>query len=234
LGAAITDASVGTLAGMTRLRELILYRSRVTNAGLARLGALKDLASLDLRYSRVTGTGIEAFRAAVPNCKVNFVNARIEKTARSRNTTVNRPAGAGAEAIAAWVRSLGGQAEFAGDRLRAISLASTGIGDARLAHLASLSSLESLDLEAAEIGDLGLESLKGLVALKVLNLSHTTVSDAGLTHLAGLRELRELRVGGTLVRGPGLANLKSLIKLDLTGAPIIDEGLRQIAEIAGL
>src|SRR5262245_12426952 len=72
LGSAITDASVETLAAMTGLRELILYRSRITNAGLSRLGTLKDLISLDLRYSRVTGMGVDAFHAAVPNCKVNF------------------------------------------------------------------------------------------------------------------------------------------------------------------
>ncbi len=214
LGANITDDSVATLAGMTNLRELILYRSRITNAGLAKLGALKALLSFDLRYSRVTGTGVEAFRQTVPNCKVNFVDARM---ARSKNSTLERPAGTSAEAIAKWVAALGGKAEFVGQQLRKLSLASTGIGDAQLAHLAALSDLEALDLEATEIGDLGLSSLKGLTGLKTLNLSHTTVSDAGLAQLTGLQQLRDLQLGGTLVRGPGLAHLKalsSLVKLD--------------------
>ena len=38
--------------GMTHLRELNLYRSRITNAGLAKLENLKELRALDVRYSR--------------------------------------------------------------------------------------------------------------------------------------------------------------------------------------
>ena len=192
LGAELTDASVEALAGMTQLEELVLYRSRLTNAGLARLAGLKRLARLDLRYSRVTGTGVEAFRAAVPGCRVEFVNARL---ARRGTAATARPAGASEAAVADWIRALGGQVEFADGRLRAVSLAATGIADAQLAHLASLRSLESLDLEATEIGDLGLQALGGLSSLKTLRLDATTVSDNGLAHLAGLRALASLRLG---------------------------------------
>jgi hypothetical protein len=234
LGATISDESAATLAGMTQLRELILYRSRLTNAGLAKLGTLKELTSFDLRYSRVTGTGVEAFRAAVPNCKVNFVDARM---ARSKTAKFDRPTATNAEAIAQWITALGGKAEFAGANLRAISLAATSIGDAQLAHLVTLTELEALDLEATEIGDLGLQSLKALTSLQTLNLSNTTVSDAGLAHLAALSQLRALQLGGTLVRGSGLAQLKRLpllTKLDLIGALIGNEGVRQLAESTSL
>src|SRR5262245_59810135 len=120
LGAQITDASADALAGMARLQELNLYRSRITNLGLTKLGTLKELISLDLRYSRVTGTGVDAFRGAAPNCKVDFVNSRA---ARGNNSATDRPAGSGAEAIATWVKALGGKAEISGGQLRTISLA---------------------------------------------------------------------------------------------------------------
>src|SRR5262245_54510957 len=138
LGAVITDASVDALAGMPHLQELNLYRSRITNAGLAKLGSLKELISIDLRYSQVTGSGIDAFRGAAPNCKVNFVNARA---ARGKSAATDRPAGTGAEAIAAWVRSLGGKAEISEGQLRAGSLAASGIRDAQLADLCSVTGL---------------------------------------------------------------------------------------------
>src|SRR5262249_12286687 len=157
LGAGITDASADALAGMTHLRELNLYRSRVTNAGLARLGTLKELTSLDLRYSRVTGAGVESFRAAAPNCQVDFMNAG---TVPTKNAAANHPAGASEEAIAAWVKALGGSVENSGGQLRAISLSATGVSDADLSYLASLTRLEKLDLEATEISDLGLDALK--------------------------------------------------------------------------
>ena len=75
LGAPITDESIPVFAGMTHLRELNLYRSRVTNSGLARLGALHELSAVDLRYSRVTSGGVEALKAAVPACEIEFVGA---------------------------------------------------------------------------------------------------------------------------------------------------------------
>src|SRR5215510_13971047 len=198
LGAGITDASAEAIAGMAHLRELNLYRSRITNAGLAKLGTLKELISLDLRYSRVTSTGIDAFRDAAPNCKVNFVNALA---ARAKNAATDRPSGTSAEAIAAWVKALGGKTEISGGRLRTVSLVATGISDAQLSYLASLTELEKLDLEATEIGDLGLAALRGMTGLKALNLSYTTVSDNGLAHLSSLPQLQELRLAGTLARG---------------------------------
>src|SRR5436305_13645980 len=69
LGSQITDASAEILAQLRELRDLNLYRSRMTNAGLARLQVLKKLEMLDLRYSGVTSAGVQAFHAAVPQCK---------------------------------------------------------------------------------------------------------------------------------------------------------------------
>src|SRR5882724_6511733 len=84
LGAQITDSSAEILAEFRELRDLNLYRSRITNAGLAKLQSLKKLATLDLRYSGVTNAGVRAFRAAVPECRINYVDsaprAPISKT----------------------------------------------------------------------------------------------------------------------------------------------------------
>src|SRR5882757_1449954 len=75
LGGQITDASAETLSQFRELRDLNLYRSRITNAGLARLQSLKKLETLDLRYSGVTNAGVQAFRAAVPECKIAYVES---------------------------------------------------------------------------------------------------------------------------------------------------------------
>ena len=50
------------------------------------------------------------------------------------------------KAIGAWVKAMGGHAEFSGGRLTAIDLSSTPVSDAQLSHLAGLSGLEKLDL----------------------------------------------------------------------------------------
>src|SRR5438876_2785015 len=75
LGAQITDASADILAQFRELRDLNLYRSRITNAGLAKLQSLKNLEMLDLRYSGATSAGVQAFRAAVPNCRITYVDS---------------------------------------------------------------------------------------------------------------------------------------------------------------
>ena len=75
LGGQITDASAEILSQFGELRELNLYRSRITNAGLTKLQSLKKLEMLDLRYSGVNDTGVQAFRAAVPQCKITYVDS---------------------------------------------------------------------------------------------------------------------------------------------------------------
>ncbi len=193
LGAEVTDAGAGILAGLPRLRELNLYRSHVSNTGLAKLAGLKDLASLDIRYSRVTEAGVDALKAALPECSVEFAGGAV---AGSGKGPALLPAGTSDRAIGAWVRRLGGKVEFRGDALVAISLASTPVTDAQLSHLSGLTGLVRLDLDATQIGDLGLRSLNALAGLQTLSLNNTTVSDAGLASLGSLRELRSLRLCG--------------------------------------
>ena len=91
LGAALTDDSVEVIAGVPKMRELNLYRSRITNAGLSRLGALKELTSLDLRYSRVTSGGVDPFRAAHPGTPIEFVGASAVQAGKKNS----EPAGTG-------------------------------------------------------------------------------------------------------------------------------------------
>ena len=81
-----------------------------------------------------------------------------------------------------------------------------------------------------------LASLKSLTSLRELLLNNTTVSDTGLRQLAELRNLRRLGLAGTLVRGDGFQHLKlpSLADLDLTSAPVNDEGLKHIAALGGI
>ncbi len=148
---------------------------------------MKDLVALDIRYSRVSGTGVDELRAALPQCKVDFVGASAATGARPL-----QPQGSSDQAIAEWARKMGGKAALANGKLKTISLSSTHVGDAQLADLRGLTALESLDLSATEVGDSGLASLKSLTSLRELLLNNTTVSDTGLQQLAELRNLRRL------------------------------------------
>src|SRR5207237_5013091 len=94
----------------------------------ARLQGLKELTDIDLRYSRVTSNGVESLRAALPNSKVQFAGSSM---VRPKTAGAERPAGNSDKAIGAWVKAMGGRADFAGDRLKVIDLASTAESDAQ-------------------------------------------------------------------------------------------------------
>lgn len=211
LGATITDAGMDALAGMTRLRDLNLYRTGITNAGLQKLQAMKGLVALDLRYTRVTPAAVSALRRRLPECNVAFVGVPAREAAGS----VREPKLAGEQALAEWVRLMGGKAQLSGGKLLAASLANTAVTDAQLAILARAQHIERLSLETTQIGDLGMRALASMNRLRELNLNQTTVTDAGVRVLRGLRKLS---LHHTLVRRPELP--AELEELELAGTAV--------------
>ena len=63
----VTDAGLKKLAGLTQLRELILFNTKVTDAGLKHLAGLKQLRVLFLVGTKVTGKGKTELKKALPN-----------------------------------------------------------------------------------------------------------------------------------------------------------------------
>src|SRR5436305_976797 len=198
LGGQITDASAEILARFGELRDLNLYRSRITNAGLAGLQSLTKLEMLDLRYSGVTNAGVQAFRAAVPKCKITYVDA-APRVPTSKNLAP--PPGASEPVLARWLESLGGQVHMAVGKIQSISLARTPFDDGQLKHLEKLTGLEKLNLDGTDVSDLGLETLGKLRNLRELSLSFTSVSDRGLGYLGPLKNVRRLMLAGVRVSG---------------------------------
>ena len=150
LGADITDAGLDHLAEMKDLEVLNLYRTKVSNAGLERLKALTNLREVDLRYSRATGAGIESLRTALPATRFVFLDVTLR--ASVPGAAVEGPQDASESSVAEWVRSLGGEVVMEAGAVREISLASTSINDAQIAHLKGLAGLRKLDLGVTEIG----------------------------------------------------------------------------------
>jgi len=85
-------------------------------------------------------------------------------------------------------------------KLTYLQLAETAVGDAGLAEIARIKSLEELDLELLHLSDQGLAQLVHLQNLKRLNLAMVDVSDEAVTALQtavrGLEVLRYRIPGG--------------------------------------
>src|SRR5262249_44309494 len=108
-----------------------------------------------------------------------------ERTAGGRQ---ERGAGAREQrrAVAA-IKKLGGKVfvdEQSPDRpVVKVDLSRSGVTDAALAQLKSLTRLETLDLRSTKVSDAGLRHLRPLTRLKVLDLFNTRVTDAGVREL---------------------------------------------------
>jgi len=63
-------------------------------------------------------------------------------------------------------------------------------------------------LRLSSVTDAGLKELASLTQLQTLDLDNTKVTDAGLKELAGLKQLRELHLSGTKVTDAGVQELQ--------------------------
>jgi Leucine-rich repeat (LRR) protein len=233
-GAALTDEGIRHLANMRDLEELNLYGTKVSNVGVEVLRGLTHLGVVDLRYTRMTRAGVDRLKASLPRCEVSFLDPTVRPGLPEGADRI--VAGRGDEAVARWVRSIGGRALIENGRLREISLAGTGVSDELLRNLEGLKHLRKLELGSTEIGDLGVRHLATLSGLEVLDLDGATISDEDLAPLAGLKGLRELRLSHSSITGAGLRHLRglSLVRLNLSSSPINDQGLAHLSGIASL
>ena len=96
-----------------------------------------------------------------------------------------------------------------GANLTSLNLGNTGITNAGLAKLESLSNLTSLGLDwCKEITDAGLVEIAKLINLTSLNLWGTEITDAGLVEIAKLTNLTSLDLWRTEITDAGLAQFK--------------------------
>jgi Leucine-rich repeat (LRR) protein len=231
----VTDAGLDVLKNMPALEELSLYRTKVTNAGLAKLSGLKNLRTVDLRYSRVTSSGVRDLAAKLPDTDLLILESSHREP--KRTIAASAVAAKGDAAVGEWLRAIGGKVEMAGGSITAVSLNGTSITDREFQVLTKLAQLKSLSLQHTETSTIGLEQIATLRSLERLDLGHTLLGDNALPMLASLTNLRTLHMPSTLVEGTGLAALKALPnlrELDLGNSPIGDEGLEQLAQLTGL
>jgi HlyD family secretion protein len=80
----VTDVGMEHLKGLTQLQSLELGRSKVTDACLEHLQGLTQLQSLGLAETKVTDEGVKKLQKALPNCKIEGKNARVEADSREK------------------------------------------------------------------------------------------------------------------------------------------------------
>ncbi|MGH7140132.1 MAG: hypothetical protein ACREHD_30705, partial [Pirellulales bacterium] len=119
--------------------------------------------------------------------------------------------------------------------IRSLSAMRQCLGDAGMAAIGSLTSLESLTLSGTTDADIA--QLACLTRLRYLKLDGTAATDAGLAPLTTLTQLEEVELNGFRITGTGLsafAGKPRLHRLSLFGCGLTDDGLSGLRELASL
>jgi len=111
--------------------------------------------------------------------------------------------------------------------LRQTALGTTKLTDAGLKHLAGLTKVTHLGLNALPLTDAGLKHLTGMADLESLNLENTSVTDAAVETLAAFKSLTGVNLRGTRVTAAGVKKLRdALPKCQVEWSPPAARSLR--------
>lgn len=108
-----------------------------------------------------------------------------------------------------------------------LNLAGTKISDEGLKHLKGMP-LKKLHLERTKVGDAGMEHIASIESLEYLNIYDTQVSNKSIKHLKKLKSLKKLYVWKSKINEKGIDRLqKQLPDAEIVGelklAPIVVE-----------
>lgn len=263
-GLTIGDSALEHLAGLRRVRSVLLNETGVTDAGMATVGKVATLQNVDLRGCTISNAGLEPL-AALPELKALRLSGESGATSVDDDGMKHVAKMKNLKALLLdflWISEVGLEQLTGLDKLEELYLAKTLVGDDALAtmsqfprlkklrvsqcqfendglsHLAKVTTLEDLDLsENNQINDLGMPHLSGLKKLKRLNLWRTYVGDPGVENLAGLTAMEWLNLDNSQISDACLENLSGMSKLKflhLGSTLVSDSGLPALEGLTSL
>jgi hypothetical protein len=122
-------------------------------------------------------------------------------------------------------------------QLESLNLEQAGVTGSEIELLSRLPKLKELSLVGTKVDDTAMEKLAKMTQLDSLDISYTKVTDAGLKHVGSLPNLRILGASGNPITDAGLAEigrLSQLAVLMMANADISDAGLEHIAGLPKL
>jgi Leucine-rich repeat (LRR) protein len=212
------EASGKFLSGLrsgSRLEEIGLCYEPIPEDGLRHISTLKSLQRLSLHMSPITDADLSRL-GPMPGLRSIYIF-----TAPNVTDT-----------------GIGHIAKM--KDVERLDLHEVAITDISLVHIASMTSIKTVDmgsLASLKITDAGLKHLQGKTSLIGLGIDGSSVTDAGLVHLVKLKNLQELGLGSTAVSDAGLATLSGLTNLEylnLRGTKVTDVGLEQLKGLTHL
>ena len=205
-GGPLRNERLAPLACLNHLKGLVLGEMAIDDGVFGHLKSLRQLEYLNLAYTNVSGdfTALE---------DLPLRDVRLEGCRHVSDRC--------AQTLAAF------------PTLRQLEMHMTGLTDAGVEHLTSLSlevlwlggritdqgmnsvgsiaTLKHLDVCSAGVTDRGVRAISGLNGLEVLWLSQCSITDASVDLLGQFQSLRELAVGNTGITAAGRARLREML-----------------------
>ena len=233
-----TDDDMRLLRGLTNLERLTIPdASRVTDAGIGCLAELTKLKRLDLVNYRTTDEGLRCL-GRLTSLEDLALTMRVDHPDQRTASPPPRAEAAGSIASPCALKGLAQLSKL--NKLRVLDLSfNKAVSDAWLWYIGQLSHLVYLDLSGTDVTSSGLMQLARLKKLESLDLSwNHSVGDDGLRAVGELTELESLDLSDTRITSVSLDALKRLKKLKLLilsfNLGITDEGARVLGEMVNL
>ncbi len=208
--ARISAKSIGRIAAMPGLRQLVLSDSMITDADLIPIGRnahirtlhfalslitddglrqlhCRSLTFLNLGYTAVTDAGIAAFKLEHPDVTV-FYDSEAPDLADLKTKIDDVKAG----------------------RRTYFAIGGWKIQDRHLSELGELTGIESLALNARHLTDATLARVESLKRLKELDVSSSLITGRGLRHVVKLPQLRSLTLDEGQIDDEAIRAIKEL------------------------
>lgn len=223
-----------SLAGLPSLKRLVISASEFDPEGLSHLASFPALVRL--KFSDLSDAAMRQlpilpalWELEVQGKHAGFSPEAFGRLAQMPRLEVLEVTGRFSDDCVAQLKAARRLGSFSA---RALMQDTVGITDAALAHLASIPSIEVLDLWSGDFTDAGLAPLAQLPNLRVLTVPNMEITDAGLVHIGKMTHLEKLNLRGTAITDEGLAHLESLTALQRIdfrfGGAFTNEGLDRL------
>ncbi len=199
----ISDASVGLLEALPNLTTLAIGGNKIGESGIASLRSLRQLEHLDLSGAQVTDSGIWAVTVTDLNLDEIAGLQRLESLnlaapspeyVEAISTGVPRLRGA------IRITDFGAKQLAALSKLRKLNLSRSMLTAEGIENLAALENLEELVLShVSSLDDSAGRALASLPSLQVVDVSFTAFGDSGAAALREHPQLQRLIAVGTAV-----------------------------------
>ena len=253
------DRSMKYVAGMTKLRKLLLRDTLVTDAGLAHVALLADLEELDLHGTEVSDAGLSYLKNLTRLRKLNLLGADVTDAGLEQLSSLReleelnlyrtKITNAGLEKLKRFTRLREIDLRYTRSTRAGVENLRAALPGVRLAFLdltpspsRSAESAPKLngegDLAVADwIRAMGGRAIVSEGVLQDVSLASTAITDAQLKNLRGLERLEVLDLQATEVGDLGLEQLGGLSRLrELTLSHTLtsDAGLHHLSTLKSL